>query len=92
MDEASAIQIALEAIYEQIGDLDDENDEVVVSHIEETDEGWYVECNSRIFLETEDPLYALVTAPLMIYPDGSYRFIFKSKSVLRVKSGAYWRC
>lgn len=76
MDENAAIEIALGAMYEQIGDLDDENDEIVASYIEETEEGWYIECNSRIFLETNDPLYALVTAPIMVYEDGSYRFIF----------------
>lgn len=76
MDEDTAIGIALEAMYEQIGELDDEDDEIVVSHIEETEEGWYIECNSRIYLETNDPMYALVTAPIMVYHDGAYRFIF----------------
>jgi len=76
MDEDTAIQIALEAMYEQIGDLDDEEDEIVVSHIEETEEGWYIECNSRVYLETDDPMYALITAPIMVHPDGSHRFIF----------------
>lgn len=76
MDENTAIQIALEAMYEQIGDLDDDEDEIVASHIEETEDGWYIECNSRIYLETNDPMYALVTAPIMVYEDGSYRFIF----------------
>jgi 20S proteasome alpha/beta subunit len=74
MDQDTAIEIALKALYEQVGKLED--DEIVVAHIEETEEGWYIECNSRIFLETDDPMYALVTAPIIVYHDGSYRFIF----------------
>lgn len=75
MDEDAAIQIAIEAILEQVGEIS-EGDEIVASYIEETEEGWYIECNSRTFLETDNPLYALVTAPVMVHPDGSYRFIF----------------
>lgn len=75
MDQDTAIGIALDVLNQEIGELEDD-DEIVVAHIEETEEGWYIECNSRIYLQTDDPMYALVTAPIMIHHDGSYRFIF----------------
>lgn len=74
MTQDEAIQIALEVLYREIDVPDD--DEIVPTHIEDTNEGWYIECNSRIYVETEDLMYALVIAPLMVHPDGSYRFIF----------------
>lgn len=74
MDKDEAIEIALQVLYKEI-EIPDE-DEIVVTYIEETDEGWHIECNSRIFMETDDPLYALVTAPIMVRPDGTYRFVF----------------
>ena len=74
MTRDQAIDIALEALYNEI-DIPDE-DEIVCVHFEQTDQGWYLECNSRIYAETGDLLYALVIAPIMVHPDGSYRFIF----------------
>lgn len=74
MTQDEAIQIALEVLYREIDIPDD--DEIVPTHIEGTDDGWYIECNSRVYVETEDLMYALVIAPLMIHPDGTYRFIF----------------
>lgn len=74
MDQETAATIALNVMYEE-SDLV-EGDEIVITYMEETEEGWYVECNSRMYLETDDPIYALVAAPLMIHEDGSYRKIF----------------
>ena len=74
MSEDEAIEVALEILYNEI-DIPDE-DEIVCIHIEEVEEGFYIECNSRIYMETEDLLYALVIAPLIVRPDGSYRFVF----------------
>lgn len=74
MTEDDAIQIALEVLYHEV-DVPDE-DEIVCIHLEETEEGYYMEFNSRIYMETEDLMYALVIAPIMVHPDGSYRFIF----------------
>ncbi len=74
MTQDEAIQIALDVLYREIDVPDD--DEIVPTHIEDTDEGWYIECNSRIYVEREDLMYALVIAPLMVHPDGSHRFIF----------------
>ena len=75
MDQDTAIEIALGVLNQEIGELED-GDNIAITHIEETEEGWYIECNSRIYLETDDLLYALVIAPIMIHHDGSYRFIF----------------
>lgn len=74
MTQAEAIQVALEVLYKEIDIPDD--DEIIPTHIEETGEGWYIECNSKVYLETEDLMYALVIAPLMIHFDGTHRFIF----------------
>jgi|GEM_PF-3453799 len=74
MSEDEAIEIALEVLYKEIDVPDD--DEIVCTQIEKTDEGYYIECNSRVYMETEDLMYALVIAPLMIRPDGSHRFVF----------------
>lgn len=74
MSEDEAIEIALEILYKEIDIPDD--DEIVCTQIEETDEGYYIECNSRVYMETGDLMYALVIAPIMVHPDGSYRFIF----------------
>ena len=69
-----AIAIALDVLYQELEIPAD--DEIIVTHIEETEEGWFMECNSRIFVETDDPLYGLVIAPILVRPDGSYRFVF----------------
>jgi hypothetical protein len=74
MDKQSAIAIAKKVLHSEIELPDD--DDIVVTYIEETDEGWFIECNSKIFVETDDPMFALVTAPLMVHDDGSYHFIF----------------
>lgn len=74
MNQSQAINIAIDVLYQEI-EIPEE-DEIIPTHVEEHEEGWYIECNSRLFLETDNPLYALVTAPLMIYRDGTYRFIF----------------
>ena len=74
MDQETAAMIALDVMAQEAEIT--EGDEIVITYMEETEEGWYVECNSRYFLETDNPLYALVAAPLMIYSDGSYRKIF----------------
>ena len=74
MTEDEAIEVALEVLYKEI-DIPDE-DEIVCIQIEKVEEGFYIECNSRIYMETEDLMYALVIAPLIIRPDASYRFVF----------------
>jgi hypothetical protein len=74
MNQDEAIKIALKVLYKEV-DIPQE-DEIICTHIEERDEGWYIECNSRIYTETDDLMYALVLAPLMIHSDGSHRFVF----------------
>jgi hypothetical protein len=74
MDKQSAIAIAKKVLHSEIELPDD--DDIVVNYIEETDVGWFIEFNSKIFVETDDPMFALVTAPLMVHDDGSYHFIF----------------
>ncbi|MGB7342375.1 MAG: YrhB domain-containing protein [Phototrophicaceae bacterium] len=74
MTAEEAIDIARTVLYREI-DVPD-NDDIICTHIEQTDEGWYIECNSRIYTETDDLLYALVLAPLMIFPNGKHKFIF----------------
>ncbi len=74
MTKDEAIEIALGILYKEI-DIPDE-DEIVCVKAEKVEEGFFIECNSRIFTETEDLMYALVIAPLMIRPDGSHRFVF----------------
>ena len=74
MDKQGAISIAKKVLLKEIDIPDD--DEIVVTHIEETDEGWFIECNSKHFLETDDLSYALVIAPIMVSSDGSHRFVF----------------
>lgn len=74
MDKQGAIAIAKKVLYGEIDIPDD--DEIIVTHIEETDEGWFIECNSKRFVEDDDLMYALVIAPLMIGDDGSHRFVF----------------
>jgi Immunity protein 35 len=74
MKQADAIDIALKVLYQEI-EIPQE-DEIIVTEIEETDEGWLIQCNSRIFMETDDPMYALVTAPIFINRDGSHHFVF----------------
>jgi hypothetical protein len=74
MNADDAIAIALEILYKELEIPSD--DEIIVTHLEETEEGWFMECNSRIYVETDDPMYGLVIAPLLVRHDGSYRFIF----------------
>jgi hypothetical protein len=74
LDKQGAIAIAKKVLYQEI-DLPDDDD-IVVTHIEETDEGWIIECNSKQFIETEDLNYALVIAPIRVREDGSHRFVF----------------
>lgn len=74
MSEDEAIEVAQQVLYKEI-EIPDE-DEIVCVHIEEVDEGYYMEFNSRIYMETEDLMYALVVAPIIVHPDGSYRFVF----------------
>jgi hypothetical protein len=74
LDKQGAIAIAKKVLYKEI-DLPD-GDDIVVTHIEETDEGWFIECNSKQFIETEDLNFALVIAPIMVREDGSHRFVF----------------
>lgn len=74
MSEDEAIQVALQVLYNEVEVPED--DEIVCIHIEEVDEGYYMEFNSRIYMETEDLMYALVVAPIIVHPDGSHRFVF----------------
>lgn len=74
MNADDAIAIALNILYQELEIPAD--DEIIVTHIEEVEEGWYMECNSRIFVETDDPMYGLVIAPLLVRHDGSHRFVF----------------
>ena len=74
MDKQGAIAIAKKVLLTEIAIPDD--DEIIVTHIEETDEGWFIECNSKQFIETDDLSYALVIAPIMVRTDGSHRFVF----------------
>lgn len=74
MDQDQAAQIALDVLYQEVELA--EGDEIVITYMEEIEEGWYVECNSRFYMETDDPIYALVTAPIIVRHDGSYRFVF----------------
>ncbi len=69
-----AIAIALDVLY-QSAELPD-GDEIAITYIEEVENGWYMEANSRTFLETDDPSYAFVTAPIIVHHDGTYRFVF----------------
>ncbi|MGJ3239460.1 MAG: YrhB domain-containing protein [Anaerolineae bacterium] len=74
MTQDEALQIAQEILAQQIDIADD--DAIICTHAETTDEGWYLECNSRKYIETDDLLYALVVAPLVIRPDGTHRFVY----------------
>lgn len=74
MNADDAIAIALNVLYQEI-EMPSE-DEIIVTRLEEHEEGWVIECNSRIFMERDDPMFALVIAPLLVRPDGSYRFVF----------------
>ncbi|MDQ7024947.1 MAG: YrhB domain-containing protein [Anaerolineae bacterium] len=74
MDKQDAITIAKKVLYGEIDMPDD--DEFMVTNIEETDDGWLIECNSKRFIEDDDLMYALVIAPLLIHDDGSHRFVF----------------
>ena len=74
MDKQGAIAIAKKVLLKEIDIPDD--DEIIVTHIEETDEGWVIECNSKQFVETDDLNYALVIAPIMVRADGTHRFVF----------------
>jgi hypothetical protein len=74
MNADDAIAIALEVLYQELEIPSD--DEIIVTRIEEGEEGWCIECNSRRFMETDDVLYALVIAPILVHRDGSYRFVF----------------
>lgn len=74
MNANDAIAIALEILYQELEIPAD--DEIIVTQIEEVEDGWLIECNSRIFVETDDPFYGLVIAPLLVRHDGSYRFVF----------------
>ena len=74
MNADDAIAIALDILYKELEIPAD--DEIIVTQLEETEEGWFIEANSRIFVETDDPMYGLVIAPLLVRHDGSYRFVF----------------
>lgn len=74
MTQDEAIQVAVNVLYHEIDIPDD--DEIIPTRVERIDEGWYIECNSRIFMETDDPMYALVTAPIIVAHDGTSRFVF----------------
>ena len=74
MNADDAIAIALEILYQELEIPSD--DEIIVTQIEEGDEGWLIECNSRIYVETDDPFYGLVIAPILVRRDGSHRFVF----------------
>ena len=69
-----AIKVALDVLYKEI-EIPEEDD-IICTQIEETDEGFYIECNSRIYTEKDDLMYALVLAPIVVRSDGSYSFVF----------------
>lgn len=74
MTQDQAIEIVLGVLYQEIDMPDD--DEIICTKIEQTADGWHIECNSRVYVETDDLMYALVLAPLMIFPDGRHQFVF----------------
>ena len=74
MSQAEAIEIALKVLYNEI-DIPEE-DKIVCIYIEKIDEGYHLEFNSHIYMESEDLMYALVIAPIIVHPDGSHRFVF----------------
>ena len=74
MTREEAITIAKTILLNEI-DIPQEDDIICIAS-DQTDEGWVLECNSRIYVETDDLRYALVVAPLLIHFDGSHQFVF----------------